>query len=64
MTSRLSRSRHIALRLSGLLMLALSFSNVGSAQAQLYWKPADLSGPPITGVEPDVGVNLPQRHAC
>jgi hypothetical protein len=29
------------------------------AQAQLHWEPTDLSGPPITGAEIGIGVNLP-----
>jgi hypothetical protein len=29
------------------------------AQAQFFWSPPDLSGPPVTGAEPASGVNLP-----
>lgn len=36
--------------------LALS----GPASAQLFWQPADLSTPPITGAEPVGGINLPE----
>lgn len=34
------------------------------ASAQLFWKPADLSTPPITGAEADVGVNMPGATAA
>ncbi|MCE7795507.1 hypothetical protein LWE61_02930 [Sphingobium sufflavum] len=29
------------------------------AGAQLFWQPADLSTPPVTGAEPTSGINLP-----
>ncbi len=58
--SRAARARAImtAGMLAGATMLAHA-----PASAQLFWKPADLSTPPITGAEPDVGVNMPGASA-
>lgn len=46
------------------LMKALAIAAVATAfatpaSAQLFWQPADLSAPPITGAEPGIGVNMP-----
>ncbi len=43
-----------ALALLGAAMLCAA-----PARAQLFWQPPDLSGPPLTGIEPNSGVNLP-----
>jgi hypothetical protein len=34
-----------------------------AAQAQLFWQPPDLTSPPMTGAEPESGVNLPGATA-
>jgi hypothetical protein len=38
---------------------ALLAMTAAPATAQLFWKPADLSTPPLTGAEPTIGVNMP-----
>ncbi len=47
--------RRVAARLA---LLPLALAPLAQAQAQLHWEPTDLSGSPITGAEPDVGVGL------
>lgn len=42
-----------------LLALAALATPFAPLRAQLDWEPADLAGPPVTGAEADVGVNLP-----
>lgn len=41
-----------------LLALTSMAVPLSPAAAQLHWEPSDLSGPAITGAEPDVGVGL------
>jgi hypothetical protein len=42
-----------------LLVPAMLFFPGAAAQAQLFWQPPDLTSPPVTGAEPESGVNLP-----
>jgi len=49
------------LRKFALAALPLAMATVAPqpAAAQFLWSPPDLSTPPVTGAEPEVGVNLP-----
>ncbi|MET0239976.1 MAG: hypothetical protein ABW184_08770 [Sphingobium sp.] len=48
-----------ARRIPALLACAALFALPGTAGAQLFWQPPDLSTAPLTGTEPESGVNLP-----
>lgn len=41
------------------LTAAIFAASAYPASAQLFWKPADLTSPPITGAEPNIGVSMP-----
>lgn len=53
--SRRAAARPFARAIAVAMLIAASTP----ASAQFFWKPADLSMPPITGAEPNVGVNMP-----
>lgn len=50
---------HCSRRLPALLLPVALAALTPAAQAQLFWQPPDLASPPVTGAEPESGVNLP-----
>ncbi len=48
-----------ALRLFPLALAGAAMTLSAPAGAQIFWQPADLSTPPITGAEPNGPINLP-----
>jgi hypothetical protein len=41
------------------LLLSAALASPPAAQAQIFWQPPDVTSPPMTGAEPESGVNLP-----